>query len=210
MSGQIVAYARVSSVEQHLDRQRAAISDAVSVHRWFEDKASGGSTDRPALAALLAHVREGDEVVVASMDRLARSVPDLFGLVDGLVARGVSVRFLKEGQVYEPGPSSGMSRLMLGILGSVAEFERDLIRARQAEGIAQAKRRGVYRGSTPRLGPDQIEEARTKVEAGVPVARVAREMRVSRQTLYDALGGKGAYGDMREVSVTPARLRRSR
>ncbi|PKZ40777.1 hypothetical protein CYJ76_11250 [Kytococcus schroeteri] len=134
MAGQAVAYVRVSSEDQHLDRQQAAIRDAVGEpDRWFEDRCSGGSTNRPGLDALLAHVREGDEIAVTSMDRLARSVPDLYGLVDGLTARGVSVRFLKEGQTFEPGGASSMNRLLLGVLGAVAEFERSLIRERQAQ-----------------------------------------------------------------------------
>lgn len=106
MSGQMVAYLRVSSAEQHLDRQQASIRDALSgiePERWFEDRCSGGSTDRPGLEALLAHVREDDTVVVASMDRLARSTVDLHCLVDRLVARDVTVRFLKESQDVHPG-----------------------------------------------------------------------------------------------------------
>ncbi len=129
MNGQTVAYVRVSSEEQHLDRQRASVREAVGEpDRWFEDKCSGGNASRPGLDALLAHVREGDEIAVASMDRLARSVPDLYSLVDSLVERGVCVRFIKEGQDFEPGSASSMSRLLLGVLGAVAEFERSLIR----------------------------------------------------------------------------------
>lgn len=176
MTGQVVAYTRVSSVEQHLDRQRISIREACGVEpeRWFEDRVSGSTTDRPALAALLAHVRESDRVVVSSMDRLARSVPDLFALVDGLVERGVEVRFVKEAQTFTPDSTSSMSRLLLGVLGAVAEFERAILRERQAEGIKAAKARGVYRGGTKRLASDKIAEARKQVEAGVPLARVAR------------------------------------
>ncbi len=195
MAGQVVAYVRVSSEDQHLDRQRASVREAVGEpDRWFEDQASGGSTNRPGLAALLAHVREGDEITVASMDRFARSVPDLYALVDGLVARGVVVRFLKEGQVFESGSaSSSMSRLLLGVLGSVAEFERSLIRERQAEGIAQAKARGVYRGRSKALTAEQVEQARERVAAGVPLSRVAREAGVSRSVMSDAVKRRGAY-----------------
>lgn len=122
MSGQTVGYVRVSSSDQHLDRQRASVIEALGgtePTRWFEDMASGGTTDRPALAALLAHVRKGDRAVVASMDRLARSVPALLSLVDGLVERGVEVIFLKEGQVFGPGAASSMSALAwsLGVCG---------------------------------------------------------------------------------------------
>ena len=188
MNGQTVGYVRVSSEDQHLDRQRASITEAAGEpHRWFEDKCSGGSSNRPALRAMLTHVREGDEIVVPSMDRFARSVPDLFALVDGLVARGVAVRFLKEGQRFESGSTSSMSRLLLGVLGAVAEFERSLIRERQAEGIAQAKARGVYRGRARRLS------------SGVPLSRVAREAGVSRSAMSDAVKGRGAYADARAL-----------
>lgn len=194
MAGQVVAHVRVSSEGQHLDRQRASVREAVGEpDRWFEDQASGGSTNRPGLAALLAHVREGDEITVASMDRFARSVPDLYALVDGLTTRGVSVRFLKEAQTFEPGATSSMSRLLLGVLGAVAEFERSLIRERQAEGIAQARARGVYRGRSRSLSPHQVEEARQRVAAGVPLSRVAREAGVSRSVMSDAVKARRAY-----------------
>jgi len=197
---QTVAYVRVSTEEQHLDRQRASITEAVGEpDRWFEDHCSGGSTNRPALSSMLSHVREGDEIVVPSMDRLARSVPDLYGLVDLLRERGVSVRFLKEGQTFDPGGASSMSRLLLGVLGAVAEFERSLIRERQAEGIAQAKAKGVYRGRSKALSPEQVEQARERVRAGVPLSRVARDAGVSRSVMYDAVKGRGAYASEVEV-----------
>src|SRR4051812_49225110 len=104
MPGQLLAYVRVSSVDQNPDRQVAAIRDALGGQpdRWFTDHASGASTDRPALTALLDHVRNQDVIVVASMDRLARSVIDLDQLVTGLTGEGVTVRFLKEGLTFQP------------------------------------------------------------------------------------------------------------
>lgn len=201
MNGQTVAYVRVSSEEQHLDRQRASVREAVGEpDRWFEDKCSGGNTCRPGLDAMLAHVREGDRVTVPSMDRLARSVPDLYSLVDGLVGRGVEVRFVKEGLTFIAGSTSSMSRLLLGVLGAVAEFERALIRERQAEGIAQAKARGVYRGRARRLSPQQVTDARDRVAAGVPLSRVAREAGVSRSVMSDAVKRRGAYSEVSEVA----------
>lgn len=189
-----MAYVRVSSTDQNLARQHQSIREAVGEpDRVFEDQCSGGTADRPGLAALLVHLREGDALVVSSMDRLARSVIDLHALVDGLTDRGVSVRFLREGLSFRPGESDPTGRLLLGVMGSVAAFERAMIRERQAEGIALAKQRGVYKGRARRLSPQQIEQARQRVEAGVPVARVAREAGVSRQTLYNALTAKGAY-----------------
>ena len=109
------------------------------------------------------------------------------------------MRFLKEGQRFESGSTSSMSRLLLGVLGAVAEFERSLIRERQAEGIAQAKARGVYRGRARRLSPEQVAKARERVTSGVPLSRVAREAGVSRSAMSDAVKGRGAYADARAL-----------
>ena len=118
---------------------------------------------------------------------------DLYAIVDELVSKGVSVKFLKEGQIYSK-DSTPIAKLMLGLLGSVAEFERSIIRERQAEGIARAKERGVYKGRA--LTDEQILQARVWVDAGVPKAEVARRLKVGRTTLYsylDAAGGKSAH-----------------
>ncbi|MHC9552165.1 recombinase family protein [Corynebacterium diphtheriae] len=131
-------------------RECRCLPNRGQVHRIFTDEVSGATRARPGLEEALRYVREGDQLIVTSMDRCARSLSDLYGIVDGLVGRGVSVVFLKEVQTYSKG-SSPVSRLMLGLLGSVAEFERAIIRERQAEGIAQAKARGVYKGRAPVL-----------------------------------------------------------
>lgn len=120
---------------------------------------------------------------------------DLYAIVDELVSKGVSVKFLKEGQIYSK-DSTPIAKLMLGLLGSVAEFERSIIRERQAEGIARAKERGVYKGRARALTDEQILQARVWVDAGVPKAEVARRLKVERTTLYshlDAAGGKSAH-----------------
>lgn len=179
--GQVVGYARVSSADQNLDRQLAALKEAGVQKIWYE-KVSGATRDRPELVRVMEYVREGDTLVVASMDRLARSVPDLYAIVDELNGRGVAVRFLKEGQRYDS-HSDATSQLMLGMLGVVAQFERALIRERQAEGIAQAKARGVY-DRAPAMSNDEIQQARDLLALGVPKAEVARRMNVSRSTLY--------------------------
>ncbi|OLT15537.1 hypothetical protein BJF80_08885 [Serinicoccus sp. CUA-874] len=191
MSGQVVAYLRVSSVEQNLDRQRETVGQC---DRTFEEKVSGGAREgREALAECIAYLRDGDTLRVASMDRLARSLTDLRAIVDEITTKGAAVTFVKEGQTYSRESTDSMSRFLLNMLGAFAEFERELIRERQAEGIKAAKERGVYRGRRRRLSPEQIEQARERVEAGVPVARVAREAGCSRTVLYDALGARGAY-----------------
>lgn len=183
--GQVVGYARVSSVDQNLDRQITALGD---VDRLFTDTVSGGSTQRPGLEAMIAYVREGDTVVVSSMDRLARSLRDLLGLVDEFTSAGVAVVFQREAQTYRPvAEADPTSRLLLSMLGAVAEFERSLIRERQADGIAAAKARGVYKGRRPSLTTAQLDGARARVAAGVPKAVVARDLGVHRSTLHRAL-----------------------
>lgn len=188
MSGQIVAYVRVSSTEQNEARQVETLTGA---NRVFMDKMSGKNSDRPALTEMLTYVREGDTVRVASLDRLARNLDDLRRLVETLTTKGVRVEFLKEGLTFT-GEDSAMSKLLLSVMGAFAEFERSLIRERQAEGIAIAKTKGVYKGRKPALTPAQVEHARQAVAAGVPKAAVARELGVSRQTLYSALAATGS------------------
>ena len=185
ISGQKVGYARVSSKDQNLERQTAALKKE-KCFRIFEDTVSGSSTDRPGLDGALNYVRPGDQLVVMSMDRLARSLIDLHRLVDDLTARDVSVKFLKEGQTYSLN-STPIAKLMLGLLGSVAEFERAIIRERQAEGIARAKARGVYKGRAKALSDEQLAQAQEWVGAGVPKAEVARRLGIGRTTLYNYL-----------------------
>ena len=185
VTGQKIGYARVSSKDQNLDRQLAALKKE-KVFRIFTDTVSGSSTQRPGLDGALNYVRAGDQLIVVSMDRLARSLIDLHRLVDELTERGVSVKFLKEGQTYSL-DSSPVAKLMLGLLGSVAEFERAIIRERQAEGIAKAKARGVYKGRAKVLNEEQIMQAREWVGAGIPKAEVARRFGIGRTTLYKYL-----------------------
>ncbi|ART22542.1 transposase (plasmid) [Corynebacterium striatum] len=185
VAGQKIGYARVSSKDQNLDRQLAALKKE-KVFRVFTDTVSGSSTQRPGLDGALNYLRTGDQLIVVSMDRLARSLIDLHRLVDELTERGVSVKFLKEGQTYSL-DSSPVAKLMLGLLGSVAEFERSIIRERQAEGIAKAKARGVYKGRAKVLNGEQIAQARTWVSEGIPKAEVARRLGIGRTTLYKYL-----------------------
>ena len=185
VTGQKIGYARVSSKDQNLDRQLAALKKE-KVFRVFTDTVSGASTQRPGLDGALNYVRAGDQLIVVSMDRLARSLIDLHRLVDELAERGVSVKFLKEGQTYSL-DSSPVAKLMLGLLGSVAEFERSIIRERQAEGIAKAKARGVYKGRAKVLNEEQVVQAREWVSEGVPKAEVARRFGIGRTTLYKYL-----------------------
>lgn len=184
--GQTVGYGRVSSTTQNEARQVEALT---GVDRLFVDRASGKNADRPELTAALAYVREGDTLRVPSMDRLARNLDDLRSIVRDLTGKGVRVEFIKEGLTFT-GEDSAMSTLLLSMLGAVAEFERSLIRERQAEGIAIAKANGVYSKSKSRqraLNAEQVAEARERIAAKVSKAQVARDLGVSRQTLYSAL-----------------------
>lgn len=177
-----IGYVRVSSVDQNTVRQL----DGIQVDKTFTDKASGKSTDRPQLAAALDYVRDGDTLVVHSMDRLARNLVDLREIVKDLTARGVVVQFVKESQTFT-GDDSPMATLMLSMMGAFAEFERSLIRERQREGIAIAKTKGVYKGRTPSLNVDQRQALRARATAGEKKAVLAREYGISRETLYQYL-----------------------
>lgn len=187
MVGQIVGYVRVSSVDQNEARQVEAL---VGCSKTFVDKISGKGADRPKLKELLEYVREGDTVRVASLDRLARNLDDLRRLVAQLTESGVRVEFIKEGLTFT-GEDSAMSKLLLSVMGAFAEFERSLIRERQAEGIAIAKAKGVYKGRKRALTDDQVAEARSRIAVGVPKAAVARDLGCSRQTLYSELAKAG-------------------
>jgi len=182
MGGQQVGYTRVSSLDQNPDRQL----DGVAVDRTFTDSASGRSTARPQLEAMLAFVRGGDTVVVHSMDRLARNLDDLRALVRTLTARGVRVQFVKE-QLTFTGEDTAMATLLLSVMGAFAEFERSLIRERQREGITLARKRGAYRGRVRALNPEQAARLRQRAAEGSPKATLAREFGISRETVYQYL-----------------------
>lgn len=178
-TGLRVGYRRVSTVDQNAVRQL----DGVLVDKLFTDKASGKDVDRPELQKALDYVREGDTLVVHSMDRLARNLDDLRRTVRGLTDKGVRVEFVKEAQTFT-GEDNPMSNLMLSLLGAVAEFERSLILERQREGIALAKAAGKYKGGQPKLSDVQAAELAGRKRAGESVAALARDYGVSRQTVY--------------------------
>ena len=157
--------------------------EGVHLDKLFEDKVSGKDTHRPSLAQLADYVRDGDTVVVHSMDRLARNLEDLRSLVREFTDRGVTIEFVKEGLTFT-GEDSPMSKLMLSVMGAFSEFERSLIRERQQEGIELAKQRGAYHGRKPALSAEQIEELRRRVEAGEKKSKLAREFGICRATLY--------------------------
>lgn len=179
MTGQRVGYIRVSSTDQNPERQL----DDIALDQVFTDKASAKDAARPQLQDMLKFVRKGDTIVVHSMDRLARNLEDLRQIVQGQTARGVRVEFVKEGLSFS-GEDSPMAHLMLNVMGAFAEFERALLKERQREGITLAKKRGAYRGRKPTLSADQIADLKARVGAGEAKSRIAREMGISRETLY--------------------------
>jgi DNA invertase Pin-like site-specific DNA recombinase len=184
-----IGYIRVSSVDQNTERQL----DGIVLDKTFTDHASGKDTKRPQLALALDYLRDGDTLVVHSMDRLARNVDDLRHIVKTLTAQAVTVRFVKEGLTFT-GDDSPMSNLLLTMLGAVAEFERSMIRERQREGIAIAKGKGIYRGGRQRLTVQQAIELTARAAAGEPKAQIARDFGVSRKTLYNYLDRTAASG----------------
>lgn len=185
--GQTVGYLRVSSLDQKELRQL----EGVDLHKRFVDKASGKDLHRPQLQLLTEYVREGDTVICHAMDRLARNLDDLRKVVLGFTERGVHVRFEKENLTFT-GEDSPMSHLLLSVMGAFAQFERDLIRERQREGIALAKlREGAYPGRKHSLTTAQAKELKERVGAGESRTALAKKFGISRQTLYRYAAGPG-------------------
>ncbi|CAK9254216.1 unnamed protein product [Sphagnum jensenii] len=179
MSGKIIGYVRVSTFDQNPERQL----EGVPVDRLFTDQASGKDLKRPAFEELMAYVREGDQVIIHSMDRLARNLDHLRQVVNRLTTQGISVRFLKENLTFT-GQDSPMANLMLSVMGAMAEFERSLIRERQREGVQIAKAKGLYTGRKKSLSQEQLSELQKRIAEGEKKASLARHFNISRETLY--------------------------
>lgn len=178
-----VGYIRVSSAGQKTDRQL----DGVDLDKIFEDKVSGFSkSNRPQLAACFDYLREGDTLHVHSMDRLARNLMDLQTMVEDLSAQGIKVKFHKEGLEFT-GQENPMSKLLMQMMGAVAEFERSLIRERQAEGIKKALKNGVKFGRKSKLTDATKKEMIALAESGMEKTAIAEQFGISRPTLYKAL-----------------------
>ncbi|WP_341223958.1 recombinase family protein [Loktanella salsilacus] len=175
-----IGYRRVSTVDQNLDRQ-----DLGSVDKLFEEKLSGATAkDRPALQQLLEFAREGDEVIVWSIDRMARDLRDLQAIIQTLTDKQVSVLFLTENLSFSASSSDPFAKLQLQLLGAFSEFERSIIRKRQQEGILKAKERGVYKGRKPMIDPLKVQELRS---GGMGVSSIAAALKISRVSVYRAL-----------------------
>jgi len=181
--GQRVGYIRLSTVDLNTERQLVGIE----LDRVFTDKASGKDVKRPQLKAALEYLRDGDTLVVHSLDRLARNAEDLLRIVRELTEQGVAVEFVKNKLTFSGDSADPMSKLMLTMLAGFATFERDLIRERQREGIALAKAKGVYKDRRKALKPEEAVQLRDMADAGMPKAELARTYGISRETVYSYL-----------------------
>ena len=177
----IVGYRRVSHSSQNLDRPELDGCDKV-----FEEKLSGTKRDRPALNRMLDYIREGDEVRVHSIDRLARDLRDLQSMIQQINDDGATITFLREQLTFRPSAEADpFAKLQLHLMGAFAEFERSIIRERQREGIARAKERGVYAGRKPSIDADKVKEMH---ENGLGASAIAKALGIGRASVYRILG----------------------
>ena len=176
-------YARVSSVGQNEERQ---LVDNEQYDRTYVDKCSGKDADRPQLKALMDNLRAGDSIVCHSLDRLARNTFDLLELVKKITASGCSVEFKKENLKFEPNKENSLNNLMLQILRAIAEFERSLIKTRQAEGIAIAKAKGKFKGGSKKLSAFDAAELKELVSSGrISIKEAQKRYAISRASVYN-------------------------
>lgn len=179
----VVGYARVSSVGQALDVQEAALLEA-GCDKIFAEKRSGTTQEgREELRRALEYVREGDTFVVTRIDRLARSVPDLFEIVTDLNWRGVGFKALQQGGIDT---TTAAGEAFLGLLAVFARFETTLRKERQMEGIAKAKAEGRYRGRPVTVDKTAIRRFHAE---GVKPMHIAQRLGIARSTVYEALKG---------------------
>lgn len=182
----IVGYARVSTSDQSLDVQEAALRAAGAV-KIFAEKLSGTTNNRPQLQAAVDFCREGDMFMVTRLDRFARSSVDLHNIVAALVAKGVDFRCTEQAGV-DTSTSSG--KLMIGMLGAVAEFETAIRRERQMEGIARAKRAGAYNGRKASIDHDRVLQLH---RSGLGATEIASQLGIGRASVYRIVNTPGAH-----------------
>jgi DNA invertase Pin-like site-specific DNA recombinase len=175
----LFGYARVSTDGQSLTAQVAELK-AANCERIFQEKISGGRSDRKQLTRLIAGLDKGDVLVVTRLDRLARSTRDLLNLLGAVAEKGAGFRSLRDTWADT---TTAHGRLMLTVLGGLAEFERELIRTRTGEGRQRAKARGVVMGRKPKLTAHQRREAMSRRDAGEALADIGRSYNVSHSTI---------------------------
>jgi DNA invertase Pin-like site-specific DNA recombinase len=180
----LIGYARVSTDDQHLDSQRAALR-VFGCQRIYEEKISGAKRERPELSKVLDHVREGDVLVATRLDRLARSTRDLLEIAEVLNRSGVGLRSLAEPWADTTSPSG---KMILTVFAGIAEFERSLIVERTSAGRFTAKQKGVRFGRPPKLSAEQVALGQRLLAEGTSVRNAARILNCHHATLYRAIG----------------------
>jgi DNA invertase Pin-like site-specific DNA recombinase len=193
----LFGYARVSTRDQDLAAQDAELM-AAGCAKVFREKISGVKTDRPELVKAIGRLEPGDVLVVTRLDRLARSTRDLLNVIAAITERGAGFKSLKDAWADT---TSAHGRLMLTVLGGLAEFERELIRARTGEGRKRAKERGVRFGRPRKMTPHQRQEALQRLAAGETQADVARTYNVDATTIGRLLGDHPFPGDASRVAL---------
>ena len=172
---EIAGYKRVSTESQNLDRQDFPCNEP------FVETISGAKKDRPELERMIKWVRKGDEVHVWSIDRLARDLRDLQDIVQAINDKGASVKFLSENLTFSANDDDPFARLQLNLLGSFASFERSIIRKRQAEGIAKARERGVYKGRKATIDVTEIKRLK---DEGLGATAISKKLNIARASVY--------------------------
>jgi DNA invertase Pin-like site-specific DNA recombinase len=185
-TGHLIGYARVSTDAQEAQLQLDAL-EAAGCSRIFIDKASGKNAERQELKAALDYLRGGDSLCVWKLDRFARSLIDLVGMVDELAERGIGFKVLT-GALANIDPNTPDGRLMLQVIGAMAEFERSLIRERTKAGLEAAKAQGRTGGRPTVINDDMLTAAKARKGKGESVSAIAKALGVSRATLYRYLG----------------------
>lgn len=175
-----ILYVRTSTCHQSTERQLVD----TDYDRIFEDKLSGKNTDRPQLQLMLDIIRAGDCIEVHEMSRLARNTRDLLELVDTITKKGATLHFKKENLTFSSNTNDPVQKLMLTIIGAVAEMERELIASRVREGVALAKAKGKYKGGKCKLNDEQVAILNDMYDKHYSLSRIAKELHISRPTVY--------------------------
>ncbi len=182
MTGKRLGYIRTSTVDQNTARQL----DGVPLDKVFTEQVSGKNRERPQLKLCMEFAREGDTLFVHALDRLGRNVRDLMDIVEELTNKGVTVTFIHPNLSFTGDGDSPINKLLFLLLAGFAEMERNLILERQKEGIAIAKAQGRYRGRLPaiRANNGKLAELESLIAQKLPISEIARQLKVSRQTIY--------------------------
>lgn len=187
----IFNYKRVSTIVQSTERQ---LLD-VPCDREYEDKLSGKDRARPQLELMMANLRNGDLVNVHSMDRLARNTRDLLNIVEEINNIGATIKFHKENLTFSPDKKDPYQEMMMTMLAAVSSLERALINQRVKEGVALAKMKGKYKGGKNKLSKEQVAELNVLHKQGMPIARIAKQFKITRPTVYSYLKNEEKQND---------------